>query len=103
MKLSFLTLILICFTTSVEAQTQFFVSNQGRTKSDGTIKRPYKNISDAIEKAYTVSSDTVEILLRKGRYDIDKTIEVNQHWKGKQLIIRSYNGEEVSKIGRAHV
>ncbi len=99
MKLSFLTLILICFTTSVEAQTQFFVSNQGRAKSDGTIKRPYKNISDAIEKAYTVSSDTVEILLRKGRYDIDKTIEVNQHWKGKQLIIRSYNGEEVSISG----
>lgn len=99
MKQSFFILLFLFTSLLVEAQTQLYVSKQGKTKNTGTIAAPFKNLSEAIDKAYTLASDTVVIFMRQGVYDIDKTIEINSSWKGKHLIIRAYQDETVSISG----
>lgn len=91
---------LLSFTALLaEAQTQLYVSKQGKTNNIGTISAPFKNISEAIGKACTLQSDTVEIFMRTGCYYIDKTIEIGSAWKGKHLSIRAYRDEIVSISG----
>ena len=95
---------------SLFAQSQLYVSPNGQDFADGSIRRPLKTIQRAIDKASLLLtdsknlSDSCEIILREGVYELDSTLEVHV----SRLRIASYQGENVivsggRRIGMKHL
>lgn len=103
MKSKFTIFILLCVlfaeTRAQEANVKrFYVSaTKGNDKNAGSIHKPLQSIQAAIDKAETVNgNELVEIILREGCYEQDKTIVVN---KRGNLMIRPYRLEHVVVSG----
>lgn len=91
------TLFLLAMAVSVSAQTTFYVSPKGKDTNQGTINSPLKNIQSAVNKA-KAQAGNVEIVLKGGNYQLDKTIEIsNGNWDA--LTILSANNEKVFVSG----
>ena len=81
-----------------------YVATNGKATASGSINDPLINLSSAINKAKNVVEvrkggiASVQILLRKGTYPVDRTIELveGKTWTSKvPLTIAPYNNEKV--------
>lgn len=90
------TLLFPCQGENVERHI-FYVSLKGDNGNEGSLKRPFKTLQMALDRVGELNGkDTVEIVLRGGCYELDKTVELC----GKNnLVIRSYENEEVILSG----
>ncbi len=94
-------LILLCFLApcpTLSAQTNYFVSVNGKDSGNGSIRSPFKNIQKALEKARRHKEGTVTVYLREGKYVLTHSLVLTPEDGGerKQLILRSYPGERVT-------
>ena len=76
------------------AQTQIYVSPRGNDKAEGTLKKPLRTIQAAVDKASQKKDADVEIILRGGAYELDRTVEIGKGlcfsadktlWKGSRF------------------
>lgn len=83
---------------SLYAQEQIYVSPLGNDKAEGTLKKPLRTIQAAVDKASQKKDADVEIILRGGAYELDRTVEIG---KGSyaSLRIKPYGKEVVSVSG----
>lgn len=81
----------------VYGQTNIYVSLRGNDYSKGTKRAPYRTIQHAINSAKTQEGE-VHIILLKGNYQQNKTIEIG-NGKWKHLTIRGEKGKHVSVSG----
>lgn len=89
---------------TVAAQQRIFVSPKGSLSGDGSERNPVKSIQQAVDKAKHISGTSVEIVLRGGRYDITRTIEINDEaWQNKKIVIKPYGQEKVSVSGGRNI
>lgn len=92
-----LTVALLCaqtlgiWTMAADVKT-IYVSPKGNDRNEGSIGKPLKTVQAAIGEAGKVSGGTVEIVLRGGCYEQDKTIEVTRRGN---LVIKPYGQEKV--------
>ncbi len=86
--------VLLCMqVTFAETRPTIYVSPKGSDRNEGSFSKPLKTVQAAIDKMESrAGEDPVEIILRGGCYEQDKTIEITQ--KG-QLTIRPYKDEKV--------
>lgn len=83
-----------------QATSRIFVSPHGNDANQGTIQKPLRTIRAAIQRAEGMQADEeIEILLRKGCYEQNETLEIGRNGKTNQLLIRPYQEEEVSISG----
>ncbi len=84
-------------------EVEIFVSPKGNDKNEGTISKPLKTISKAIEKAKNNLNKGVTIYLREGIYDQSIGLELSniKATAKNPLFISAYNGEKVSIAGGA--
>lgn len=73
----------------------YYVSTEGKDNSEGTLKHPFRSIRKALDVEHKHKSDTIEILLRGGTYQLRESIKI----KSENIILRPYNSEEVSFTG----
>lgn len=79
----------------------FYVSPQGHDKATGTLRNPLRTIQAALDRAQAEKDrGKVEIVLRGGCYEQDRTIEV--HGRGN-ILIRPYGKEKVILSGGKHI
>lgn len=92
----------ICFLCAlvalqVYAQQTLYVSATGNDKNKGTLASPFKTIQAALQKTATQPGKTVTVLLRKGKYVIDKTIIISPAiLNGHTVSVAPYQQEEVT-------
>ena len=85
-----LSFVLIVIFSSIIINAQIYVSPDGNDSNPGTIDKPYKTISYAMNKAY---ADTT-IYLRGGVYEISSTIKPERSGSaGKYIKLWAYPGE----------
>lgn len=80
------------------AQTHIYVSPRGNDKAEGTLKKPLRTIQAAIDKASQKKDADVEIVLRGGAYELDRTVEIGKGLYAS-LRIKPYGKEAVSVSG----
>ena len=80
------------------AQTQIYVSPRGNDKAEGTLKKPLRTIQAAVDKASQKKNTDVEIVLRGGAYELDRTVEIGKGLYAS-LRIKPYGKEAVSVSG----
>src|SRR6218665_2587783 len=91
----------ICFLCAlvalqVYAQQTLYVSATGNDKNKGTLASPFKTIQAALQKTAIQPGKTVTVLLRKGKYVIDKTIIISPSMlNGHTVSVAPYQQEEV--------
>jgi Pel9A-like, right handed beta helix region/Secretion system C-terminal sorting domain len=84
----FLTIIFISISLKINAQ--IYVSPDGDDSNPGTIDKPYKSISVALDKAYEDST----IYLRGGVYELNATLKPPRSGsEGKLIKLWAYSGE----------
>lgn len=100
MKKSVFLLLLLLFLTPVLAQKKIFVATTGNDKNSGSIEKPVFSISKAILLSQQLTTKKIDILLRKGVYYPDATIEILAgDFKGKTIRIAAFENEEVTISG----
>ena len=83
---------------SLYAQEQIYVSPRGNDKADGSLKKPLRTIQAAVDKASQKKDVDVEIVLRGGAYELDRTVEIGKGLYAS-LRIKPYGKEAVSVSG----
>ena len=83
---------------SLYAQEQIYVSPRGNDKADGSLKKPLRTIQAAVDKASQKKDADVEIVLRGGAYELDRTVEIGKGLYAS-LRIKPYGKEAVSVSG----
>ena len=89
----------VCFWLSsfgVYAQTEYFISVEGKDSNAGSVEAPFASLEKALEEARKASGE-VTLFLREGTYRLQKTIVLTtaDGNQSKTLNIRSYPGEKV--------
>lgn len=89
----------VCFWLSsfgVYAQTEYFISVEGKDSNAGSVEAPFASLEKALEEARKASGE-VTLFLREGTYRLQKTIILTtaDGNRSKTLNIRSYPGEKV--------
>lgn len=81
--------LLLAFTTlPISAQSEFYVSPEGKADGDGSARNPFNRIPAALEKARTEKGEIV-IYLREGKYILDKPVVFHfAGWERHPAIIR---------------
>lgn len=100
MKKIFLSLCLLAAAGMMYAQTEYYVSVDGKDSNAGTERKPFLTLKKALEEARKESGEVV-VFMREGVHRLDETIvltEADGH-EGKKLCIRSYPGEKVVVSG----
>lgn len=92
-------LSIACFWLSsfgVYAQTEYFISTEGKDMNLGSIEAPFASLEKALEEARKESGE-VTLFLREGTYRLQKTVVLTKTDgnRNKALNIRSYPGEKV--------
>ena len=92
-------LSIACFWLSsfgVYAQTEYFISTEGKDMNVGSIEAPFASLEKALEEARKESGE-VTLFLREGTYRLQKTVVLTKTDgnRNKALNIRSYPGEKV--------
>lgn len=93
--------LLLAFTTlPISAQSEFYVSPEGKADGDGSARNPFNHIPAALEKARTEKGEIV-IYLREGKYILDKPIVFTSQDGNdtRQLSVKAYPGEQVVLSG----
>lgn len=104
MKKIVLLVLALSFLTPVWAQKKIFVATNGNDKNSGSIEKPVFSISQAVTLSQQLKSKKVDILLRKGIYYPDATIELKAvDFKGKKIRIAAFENEEVTISGAKKV
>ncbi len=97
-------LIGVFLTTPASAQKKIFISLDGNDGAIGSIQHPVASVQQAVFLATQSSSNKVEIYFRKGVYYLDSTIVLSAAiLKGKNLLLSSYNNEQVVISGAKKV
>lgn len=91
--------LLLCPALILQATQQIYVSPKGNDKAAGTFGKPLQTIQEAIRRAETATNKEVEILLRKGSYELNQTLEIGEKGKYTSLKIHPYAKEPVSISG----
>jgi len=79
-----------------------YVSLDGISNANGTIKDPFLTLESARNKARNLKENSVNIWLREGKYYLTKTFELNNEdtrTKYTPLKISAYQKEKVSLVG----
>ena len=92
-------LSIACFWLSsfgIYAQTEYFISTEGKDMNVGSIEAPFASLEKALEEARKESGE-VTLFLREGTYRLQKTVILTKTDgnRNKALNIRSYPGEKV--------
>lgn len=92
-------LSIACFWLSsfgIYAQTEYFISTEGKDMNLGSIEAPFASLEKALEEARKESGE-VTLFLREGTYRLQKTVVLTKTDgnRNKALNIRSYPGEKV--------
>lgn len=92
-------LSIACFWLSsfgIYAQTEYFISTEGKDMNLGFIEAPFASLEKALEEARKESGE-VTLFLREGTYRLQKTVVLTKTDgnRNKALNIRSYPGEKV--------
>lgn len=92
-------LSIACFWLSsfgIYAQTEYFISTEGKDMNMGSIEAPFASLEKALEEARKESGE-VTLFLREGTYRLQKTVVLTKTDgnRNKALNIRSYPGEKV--------
>ena len=92
-------LSIACFWLSsfgIYAQTEYFISTEGKDMNVGSIEAPFASLEKALEEAGKESGE-VTLFLREGTYRLQKTVVLTKTDgnRNKALNIRSYSGEKV--------
>jgi len=104
MKKTVFILLLLLFLTPILAQKKIFVATNGNDKNSGSKENPLFTISKALILSKIITSDKVEILLRKGVYYPDATIEILANdFNGKTIRIAAFENEAVTISGAKKV
>lgn len=104
MKKIVLLVLALSFLTPVWAQKKIFVATNGNDKNSGSIEKPVFSISQAVTLSQQLKTKKVDILLRKGIYYPDATIELKaDDFKGKKIRIAAFENEEVTISGAKKV
>lgn len=97
-------LLLLSFLNPILAQKKIFVTTNGNDKNSGSIEKPLFSLSQAIIVAKNSTTKKVDILLRKGIYYPDVTIELKANdFKGKTICIVAFENEAVTISGAKKV
>lgn len=91
-----ITLVFLC-STSLFAQTSFYVSPKGNDASQGTKKKPFASISKAVTESRKISGN-VDICLTGGTYYLDRPIvftSEDSRKENKKLTIKSFDNQKV--------
>lgn len=93
------------FVTPILGQKRIFVAPNGDDKNFGTLKEPLATIDQAIYLAQNADANKkVDIVLRKGGYYPDSTIELDaEKFKRKTILITAFNNEKVTISGAKKV
>lgn len=92
-------LSIACFWLSsfgIYAQTEYFISTEGKDMNLGSIEAPFASLEKALEEARKESGE-VTLFLREGTYRLQKTVVLTKTDgnRNRALNIRSYPGEKV--------
>lgn len=90
------TLLLFC-STSLFAQTSFYVAPNGNDASQGTKKKPFASINKAVTEARKISGN-VDICLTGGTYYLDQPIVFtsgDSRKESEKLTIKSFDNQKV--------
>ena len=84
----------------IEGEIQIFIATDGNDSNQGTIDKPMKTLSGAIQrlKQYKNRNKGAVIYFREGSYKVDKRVDIPELLSGNDehpLFISSYNNEEV--------
>lgn len=81
----------------VSAQTNLYVSCNGKDSHNGTLKRPFLTLERALEEGRKIKGD-VNVFLREGVYRLDKTIVLTEKDGNEEkiLTIQSFPGEKAT-------
>ena len=97
-------LIGVFLTTPASAQKKIFISLDGNDDAIGSLQHPVASVQQAVFLATQSSFNKVEIYFRKGVYYLDSTIVLSAAiLKGKNLLLSSYNNEQVVISGAKKV
>lgn len=92
------------FLNSVIAQTKIYVATNGNDKNSGSIEKPLQTLAQAITLTKKTGAKKVAIILRKGIYAPDATIELNASELGKKTItISAFEKDDVTISGAKKV
>ena len=95
-RILFLILSFFILDISAMAQLRLFVSPRGTDKNDGSIAKPFLNLSHALEYARNKGDKKVSIELREGVYYLPATINLNAaSFHGIALSIQAHKNEKV--------
>ena len=90
--------------TTICAQKKIFVATNGNDNNTGSIEKPIQTLAQAIALTKKTAAKKVAIILRKGIYSPDATIELNASEIGKKTItISAFEKEEVVISGAKKV
>ncbi|MBX3255198.1 MAG: PDZ domain-containing protein [Chitinophagaceae bacterium] len=96
-KKNLLSFIFLLALMPATAQVQLYVAKNGNDKSPGSLHKPFKTVTRAVEFAASHKNKDVTISLREGIYYIDKTITIHAaKFQPASLQITAYNNENVT-------
>lgn len=94
---------LVLTTLHLPAQTarHIYVSPAGNDRNPGTEAAPLRSIQSAIRLSFAIESDSTEIILRDGIYQLESTLEIgNEKGKGTLIIKAEHPGKARLSGGR---
>ncbi|MGY3053033.1 hypothetical protein ACVWYG_001230 [Pedobacter sp. UYEF25] len=98
-RLSVASVLLLCVIV-VKAQTTIYVSTTGNDAFDGSIHKPFLTLENAVIKALSLDGRDVHIFIRKGTYELRRTILINSaNYLVRSLSIKPFNSEVVTISG----
>jgi hypothetical protein len=81
-------------------QETVYVSIKGNDNNNGTLSHPFKTINKGLLKALAFNNKHVSIKIRKGVYQLDKTLEINSsRYNLRSLTLGPYANEKVIITG----
>ena len=89
-------LVFLC-STSLFAQTSFYISPKGNDASQGTKKKPFASISKAVTESRKISGN-VDVYLKSGTYYLDQPIvftSEDSRKEGEKLTIKNDDDKKV--------
>jgi hypothetical protein len=85
------------------AQDKIYVSVAGNDRGPGTIDRPLKTISTALNRAADKTGD-LTIYIMAGQYSLDSTINISSEtYRLHSLMIEAYHGGKVEITGSIRI
>ena len=82
----------------ITTNLNLYIANFGNDNNPGTIELPFKSLEKAVDVVQKADGQYFSIFLRKGLYQINKSINISL-LNNKHLIISNYQNEKVEIIG----